>query len=131
MLHVNAPGPRNSLTELARSTASEAAAHNANPAGFASLLRQSQTTAPAPKPIAPPPAQMSKPVDKTDEPAPPKSEASEAPSESEAPEGSDEASRAKAIQKSRMRAADNAGPVRGRALGKPDNAASEAKQAES
>jgi flagellar hook-length control protein FliK len=129
--HVNAPGPRNSLTELARSTASEGAAHNANPAGFASLLRQSQTTAPAPKPVAPPPpAQMSKPVQKTDEPAPHKPEANEAPHESQAPEGSDEASRAKAIQKSRMRATDNAGPVRGRALGKPDNAASEAKQAE-
>jgi flagellar hook-length control protein FliK len=108
----------------------EGSAMGADPAGFASLLRQTQA-APPPAvvvtPAAPPVAAAeARPTD-TEPAAHQNDEAASEPQEAQAPQASDPGSRTRALLRGRLRAADGTGPTqRG---GKSDAPASDAAKA--
>jgi flagellar hook-length control protein FliK len=131
MLTINPTSARGALNDTA-SPPAEGSAMGADPAGFASLLRQTQAaTAPPPPafmtPATPPVAAAEARPAATEPAAHSNDEAASEPQEAQAPQESDPGSRARALLKGKWRAADGTGPTaRG---GKPDARTSDAPKA--
>ena len=124
MLQINASSPRSSMHDAAPPATRGS---SADPAGFASLLRQTQAApmpavgaAPAPAPAA---AADAKPA--TDEPA--SNSNDETTTESQAPHESDPTNRTRALLKGKLRAAD--GTTAAQRGAKPGKATSDTTQA--
>jgi len=109
MLTINATSPRSSINDAAP-PAADTATMGTDPAGFASLLRQTRAVplpavaAPAAPPVA---AAAAKPADAEPAPAPNDEASAEAPT----PQDSDPTGRSRALLKGKLRAADGALPT--------------------
>ena len=105
MLTINPSSLRASLGDAVAANGGNASGGAADPAGFASLLRQTQAT-PAPAPAPVPAASADATPTANEAPTSDAADTTEAPSESEP------TSRARALLKSRLRAADGSAPAR-------------------
>ena len=105
MLTINPSSLRASLGDAVAANGGNASGGAADPAGFASLLRQTQAT-PAPAPAPAPAASADATPTANEAPTSDAADTTEAPSESEP------TSRARALLKRRLRAADGSAPAR-------------------